>query len=60
VLERAAGARSKQLPVWVDSMSNKSAEITALANGALNRELERQSSTFFASQHEQVPGSCWT
>jgi hypothetical protein len=40
----------EQLPVWVDSMSNKSAEITALANDALNREIERQGSTFAVEQ----------
>jgi hypothetical protein len=40
----------EQLPVWVDSMSNKSAEITNLANGALNREIERQSDFFTTQQ----------
>jgi hypothetical protein len=40
----------EQLPTWVDSMSNKSAEITALANGALNRELERQSDVLRCSR----------
>jgi hypothetical protein len=43
-------ATLEQLPVWVDSMSNKSAEITNLANGALNREIERQSDFFTTQQ----------
>ncbi len=43
-------ATLEQLPIWVDSMSNKSSEITNLANAALNSELDRQSLTFAAQQ----------
>jgi hypothetical protein len=43
-------ATLEQLPAWVDSMSNKSAEVTNLANLALDRELGRQTVLFGTQQ----------